>query len=129
MSPNGGGGRGGVAGSQPMSTAVHRSPKKLLRYNSIFNLWDNLLTIGNIALTCRYHRYCICPECNSRGRAGNVYTTEYISVVYTFESRGSQRDVVYFGGPIAPSYMSDRLKRKRQNAGGRVCIAVRMEPN
>ncbi len=32
--------RGGVAGSQPMSTAVHRSPNKLWRSNSIlFNLW------------------------------------------------------------------------------------------
>jgi hypothetical protein len=30
--------RGGVAGSQPMSKAVHRSPNKLLRFNSIFNL-------------------------------------------------------------------------------------------
>jgi hypothetical protein len=28
------GGRGGVAGSQPMSTAVHRSPNKLWRSNS-----------------------------------------------------------------------------------------------
>ncbi len=33
------GGSGGVAGSQPMSTAVHRSPNKLWRSNSIFNLW------------------------------------------------------------------------------------------
>ncbi len=33
------GGRGGVAGSQPMSTAVHRSPNKLWRSISIFNLW------------------------------------------------------------------------------------------
>ncbi len=32
------GGRGEVAGSQPMSTAVHRSPNKLWRSNSIFNL-------------------------------------------------------------------------------------------
>ncbi len=32
-------GRGGVAGSQPMSTAVHRSPNKLWISNSIFNLW------------------------------------------------------------------------------------------
>ncbi len=38
MSPNAGGGEG-VAGSQPMSTAVHRSPNKLWRSNSIFNLW------------------------------------------------------------------------------------------
>jgi hypothetical protein len=37
MSPNAGG--GGVAGSQPMSTAVHRSPNKLWRSNAIFNLW------------------------------------------------------------------------------------------
>ncbi len=33
------GGKGGVAGPQPMSTAVHRSPNKLWRSNSIFNLW------------------------------------------------------------------------------------------
>ncbi len=34
------GGREGVAGSQPMSTAaVHRSPNKLWRSNSIFNQW------------------------------------------------------------------------------------------
>ncbi len=33
------GGWGGVAGSQPMTTAVHRSPNKLWRSNSIFNLW------------------------------------------------------------------------------------------
>ncbi len=33
------GGRGGVAGSQPMSTAVHMSPNKLWRSYSMFNLW------------------------------------------------------------------------------------------
>jgi hypothetical protein len=32
------GGRG-VAGSQPMSTEVHRSPNKLRWSNSIFNIW------------------------------------------------------------------------------------------
>ncbi len=32
------GGRGGVVGSQPMSTAVDRSPNKLWRTNFIFNL-------------------------------------------------------------------------------------------
>jgi hypothetical protein len=32
-------GEGGVAESQPMGTAVHRSPNKLWRSNSIFNLW------------------------------------------------------------------------------------------
>jgi hypothetical protein len=40
MSPNAGGGGGvGVAGTQPMSTAVHRSPNKLWRFNSILKLW------------------------------------------------------------------------------------------
>jgi hypothetical protein len=39
------GGRGGVAGSQPMSTAVHRSPNKLWRSNSIFNLCSGGLLI------------------------------------------------------------------------------------
>jgi hypothetical protein len=29
---------GGVAGSQPMSIAVHRSPNKLWRANSIFHI-------------------------------------------------------------------------------------------
>ncbi len=36
--PKCGGGRGGVGRSQPMSTAVHRSPNKLWRKNSILNL-------------------------------------------------------------------------------------------
>ncbi len=41
MSPNAGGmGGGGVAGSQPISTAVHNSTNKLWRSNSIFNLWS-----------------------------------------------------------------------------------------
>jgi hypothetical protein len=35
-------GRGGVAGSQPMTTDVHRSPNKICRTNSIFNLWFSL---------------------------------------------------------------------------------------
>ncbi len=38
MSPNAGG-REGVAGPQPLSTAVHRSSNKLWRSSSIFNLW------------------------------------------------------------------------------------------
>jgi hypothetical protein len=41
------GGREGVAGSQPMSTALHRSPNKLWRSNSIFNLW-NIRTAGRV---------------------------------------------------------------------------------
>ncbi len=35
-------GRGGLAGSQPMSTAVHRSPHKLWRSHYILNLWAQL---------------------------------------------------------------------------------------
>ncbi len=49
-------GRGGVAGSQPMSTAVYKSPNKFWRSNSIFNLWfvlcveDTPNKIDNFAL-------------------------------------------------------------------------------
>jgi hypothetical protein len=47
MSPNaGGGGGGGVAGSQPMSAAVHRSPNKLWISNFIFNLYKELFKFG-----------------------------------------------------------------------------------
>jgi hypothetical protein len=50
MSPNaGGGGGGGVAGSQPMSTAVHRNPNKLVTSNFIFNLM--VLNIGSFLST------------------------------------------------------------------------------
>ncbi len=37
MQGEGGGGR--VAGSQPRSAAVNRSPNKLWKSNSIFNVW------------------------------------------------------------------------------------------
>jgi hypothetical protein len=40
--------KGGVARSQPMSTAVHRSPNKLWRSNSIFVL---RLTYGKIPIS------------------------------------------------------------------------------
>jgi hypothetical protein len=40
------GGSCGLAGSQPMSTAVQRSPNKLWRSNSIFNQWQTALTIS-----------------------------------------------------------------------------------
>jgi hypothetical protein len=39
-------GEGGVAGSRPMSAAVHRSPNKLWRSNSIFNLRLKLRQMG-----------------------------------------------------------------------------------
>ncbi len=50
MSPNAGGGGWGFAGSQPMSTAVHRKSNKLWRSSSIFNLCCAQMTI----LLCRY---------------------------------------------------------------------------
>jgi hypothetical protein len=37
-----------VPGSQPMNTAVHRSPNKLRRSNSIFNLWLKLRQMGTL---------------------------------------------------------------------------------
>jgi hypothetical protein len=40
------------------------------------------------------------------------------SLPFTVNTRVSQRDVVSLGWPIAPSYMSNRLERKRQNTGG-----------
>jgi hypothetical protein len=40
------GDRWGVAGSQPMSAAVHRSPNKRWRSNSTFNLWFCSSTVG-----------------------------------------------------------------------------------
>jgi len=40
------GGRGGISGSQPKSTAVHRSPNKLWRSNSIFNPWRVTVQLG-----------------------------------------------------------------------------------
>jgi hypothetical protein len=40
--------KGGVAGSQPMRNSVHRSPTKLWRSNSIFNLcWDRMAWRGH----------------------------------------------------------------------------------
>ncbi len=46
MSPNAGG--GGVAGPQPMSIAVYRSPNKLWRSKSIFNLWDPVSDLARL---------------------------------------------------------------------------------
>ncbi len=58
---------GGVAVSHLMNTAVHRSPNKLWRSNSIFNLWLAALlkTAVNVSWDKRYsnpshiHQYCI----------------------------------------------------------------------
>jgi hypothetical protein len=51
MSPNAGG-EGGVAGSQLMSRTVHRSPNKLWRSNSIFNLWSDRM--GKLSLSVNF---------------------------------------------------------------------------
>jgi hypothetical protein len=56
MEPKCGGGGGGVAGSQPMSTAVHMGPNKLRRSNAIFNLWMSLRDGGGgagVGVGCR----------------------------------------------------------------------------
>ncbi len=49
LSPNAGG-RGVVAGSQPMRTAEHRRPNKLWRSNSIFNLWHSQTNCRHILI-------------------------------------------------------------------------------
>jgi hypothetical protein len=55
MSPNAGG--GGVAGSQPMSAAVHRSQNKLWRSNYIFNLFNLWSPSQNFnSVQCTYLR-------------------------------------------------------------------------
>jgi hypothetical protein len=41
---------GGVAGSQPMSTAVHMGPNKLRRSNAVFNVYGCLSGMGAAAL-------------------------------------------------------------------------------
>jgi hypothetical protein len=43
---------GGRSGFLPMSTTVHRSPKKLWRSNSIFNFW-----FQPVSLTTHWHGY------------------------------------------------------------------------
>ncbi len=40
-------GRRSVTGSQPMSTAVHRSPNKLWGSNSIFNIYESPVGMSN----------------------------------------------------------------------------------
>jgi hypothetical protein len=59
-------GEGGVAGSQPMSTAVHRSPNKLWRSNSILNPscnstktlpYDVLFTVDKFIILKPVYRY------------------------------------------------------------------------
>jgi hypothetical protein len=46
-------GGGGVAASQPMSTAVHRSPNKVCRSNSIFNLYGWTLHLWTVFRTAQ----------------------------------------------------------------------------
>ncbi len=58
MSPNGG---GGVAGFSSMSTAVHRSQNKLLRSNSMFNLWVLCEAIVSLHKTC-HHLQCLADQ-------------------------------------------------------------------
>ncbi len=64
------GGRGGLAGSQPMSTAVHRSPNKLWRSNSVFNLWV-LTNPSNITQRAVYR------SPNKRWRSNSIFNLGY----------------------------------------------------
>jgi hypothetical protein len=52
MSPNSG--ERGVAGYQPMSTAVHRSPNNYWRSNAIFNLWFLLVLYSTVYVVSPY---------------------------------------------------------------------------
>jgi hypothetical protein len=61
-------GQGGVAGSQRMSTAVHRSPNKLWRSKSIFHLYRKLET--NI------------PEKEFSGHSPNFHIHVFLSDLY-----------------------------------------------
>ncbi len=54
------GGREGVSGSQSMSSAVHRSPNKLWRSNSIFNLcylYNILVHLWSVWICIVYNKY------------------------------------------------------------------------
>jgi hypothetical protein len=62
-------GEGGVAGSQPVSTAEHRSPNKLWASNSIFNLLIDR-KLHPFLCMCRHqgHLYSLGPrKTNIRG--------------------------------------------------------------
>ncbi len=63
-------GREGVAGSQPMSTAVHRSPNKLWRSNTIFNLWWEYINCSQM------------HECGNWERSRAASFWEYINWIF-----------------------------------------------
>jgi hypothetical protein len=103
-------GRGGVAGSQPMSTAVHIT---LHGAQINFGYLPPYLTYGvyqgrSIMRQAIFHGFLVARESWSTLPA-IVQNTEIKG--YSNNLMGLQRDVVYLGWPIAPSYMS-------LNAGG-----------
>ncbi len=51
-------GEGVIAGSQPMSTAAHRSSNKLWGSNSIFNLWDKLFHQRHFTPIVSFNKHC-----------------------------------------------------------------------
>jgi hypothetical protein len=77
-------GEGGVAGSQPMSTAVHRSPNKLWRSNSIFDLWHRSFIRSLIMET-------IDSSCTSVDSMVTIYNTYYFIINEVLLDKGKPK--------------------------------------
>jgi hypothetical protein len=116
-------GGGGVARSQQISTALHRSPSKLWRFKSIINMCILYILKELMYLFSAFHSSGLRKgwrparvrlgwlPCWARARlvgGGDAADQEKVMI-----KGGLQRDVVYFSWPIAPSYTSP-------NAGGLV---------
>ncbi len=69
-------GGGGVAGSQPISTALHRSPNKLWRSNLIFDLWQKG-TVG-ICIWCWSKNINFNPDLKSNFWTITVVLNEFL---------------------------------------------------
>jgi hypothetical protein len=74
-------GGGGVAESQPLSTAVHRSPNKLWRSNSIFNLWHRSFIRPLIMET-------VVSSCTSVDSMVTLYNTYYFIITAVLLDKG-----------------------------------------
>ncbi len=56
-----------VAGSQPMSRAVHRRPNKLWRSNSIFNPWEVICAWNDVSASSCWGPWCSSPRISALG--------------------------------------------------------------
>jgi hypothetical protein len=117
MSPNAGEGGAEDAGYQSMSTAVQRSPNKLWRSNSIFNLWLRLREMNGsvewvreIIILGRYWVYWVYnvvaePGCSSRFSNKNFFQSgSRISDATTTKRRRGKKLVVYLTFPNIENY-------------------------